>query len=290
MKRTLKAFGIMLLAGGTLLVGCGEKADKKGSKPQSGENVAAPGESIREIVFPEDKVVGKLKARPIGSDNPRDWQELGDARGSIKAPATHDIMLDLTNYNISDISFLTSLNPDDLQELVLEGCNIGDDNLSSMDVLRMKGLNLNNNPITDLGLDFISSFSTLEKLSLGKTQITDAGLESLGSLVQLKKLWLQETGITDAGMTKLQSLVSLEFLVLYDTAVSDAGLDGLKVLPNLKRLGLRGTKVTDAGLEQLITFPALEEVDVAGTAITQNAANQASARQPRLKFLFEINP
>lgn len=294
MKRTLKAFGIMLLAGSAFVVGCGEKAEKKAPKEKSGgaaETAEASSDApVREIAFPEDKVVGRLKARPAGSDNPQEWQELGDARGTVKAPPTHDIMLDLTGYNITDISFLTSLNPDDIQELVLEGCNIGDDSLSSVDVLRLKGLNLNGNPITDQGLDFIATFDSLEKLSLGKTQTTDAGLGTIGPLINLKKLWLQETAITNAGLAQLQSLQSLEFLVLYDTAITDAGLDALKVIPTLKRLGLRGTKVTDAGLEKLIEFPALEEVDVANTSITREAANQISARQPRIKFLFEIAP
>lgn len=283
--------GIILLGLAPVFSGCGgSEEDKSPKKPKPSAESEAPefdGPS-RDLAFPTDRVVGMLKSRPTGA--PTEWKGLGDARGNRKVPAGDEILLDLTGYNITDISFLSTMKPEDIQELILERCGLGNDALGALASLQLKGLNLNLNPVTDDGLKSISGMSTLEKISLGETSVTDAGLAHLSPLTKLQKIWLQNTAITDAGLAHLSNLPELSFLVLYDTAITDAGLDALKSLPKLKRLGLRGTKVTDAALAKLAEFPALEEVDLAATSVTQSTALELASSHPRLRFIFDSNP
>ena len=108
-----------------------------------------------------------------------------------------------------DLSPLKTLNPDDLDSLVL------DNELSNEDLSNIKGL------------------TGLKELSFGSTNITDAGLVYLQGLKNLKMLTLACTKITDAGLFYLQGLNNLKELNLRGTGISDDGIKKLQqALPN----------------------------------------------------------
>ncbi len=59
-------------------------------------------------------------------------------------------------------------------------------------------------PISDAGIERLTSFDRLEQLSLGGRSITDASLPFLARLRGLQSLSLQDTGVTCEGMNSLR--------------------------------------------------------------------------------------
>ena len=100
--------------------------------------------------------------------------------------------------------------------------------------LDVDSVNLQDCPVTDVGLVRLQPLTHLRWLSLTNTHVTDAGLEHLKGLRQLKRLELGSTGITDAGLEHLRVLSQLYELHLNGTQITDEGVAELqKALPNL---------------------------------------------------------
>jgi serine/threonine protein kinase len=116
--------------------------------------------------------------------------------------------------------------------------------------------------VTDAGLAYLQSLTSLESLVLWCEQLTDAGLAHLRSLTNLNALsvWGGER-VTDAGLAHLRPLTALRALVI-PVHLTDAGLVHLKSLTALHSLSLP-SQVTDNGLALLRGFPRLEELDLA---------------------------
>jgi hypothetical protein len=75
--------------------------------------------------------------------------------------------------------------------------------------VHLDSLCIEDNPITDAGLEHITSLSELCTLSLGATDVTDAGMKSLGGLTSLRFLDLDDTKITDVGLESFTGLILL---------------------------------------------------------------------------------
>ena len=110
--------------------------------------------------------------------------------------------------------------------------------------------------VTDTGLEYLSTLTTLVELELA--QITDARLAYLSNLVNLESLNLGNSAkITDSGLPNLVNLKKLKTLNLsYDSFVTVKGLEQLKGLSELRYLGVPET----LSLEYVTKFPLLEIV------------------------------
>ena len=79
-----------------------------------------------------------------------------------------------------------------------------DEKLANLRELRVHGLGIPGQCVTDAGAKHIARNTKLTKLSLGGSKITDAGLQELGKLDRLKSLEIIGTGVTDAGVAEFK--------------------------------------------------------------------------------------
>jgi hypothetical protein len=170
--------------------------------------------------------------------------------------------------------------------VTLEPSNVEDDDLKNLqDLAKLRLLSLHRaDKITDKGLAYIGSLTTLQVLDLYHTKITDAGMEHVERLQQLQRLSVHETALTDAGLSHLANLKELTALNLSGTRVSDRGLVHLAGLAKLGWLQLRNTAVTDEGLRHLRGLTALHELYLDSDKISEKAAADLKTSLPYCKI------
>jgi Leucine-rich repeat (LRR) protein len=258
----------------------------------------------RTVHFPKDQAVGRLMIRDIGSGQHYtlllSWELLGQAQGDVTIPAGKELRLEVYR-DVTDISFISKIKPNDLEALSLSRTNIVDKDfvhlkdltgLLALDISSMKQIdgsglahlaNLKslkelscfNTGIEDFALEHISKFHSIEELSLYWTQINGSGLIHIKNLTSLKNLSLSKTSITDESLAHLKDMTWMKELELYDTQIGDNGLAYLKGLTSLEKLILGSidresgiSPITDAGLAHLNTLTELKNLGLYQTRIT----------------------
>lgn len=227
------------------------------------------------LQFPPDRRVGTVYVRedPDRTTLGYSWQELGEARGEVIAPADKDVRLDVEDEASVDLSWLGRLDPDALHTLNLPKDPVTDEQLAHIGKLRgLHDLDLSDTPISDAGLAHLAGLTELEYLNLSNTNVTDAGLAHLRGLTNLRTLHLWGTKISDAGLAHLTGLRNLRELTLAETAVGDGCLAHLQALPKLETLDLSATRVTDAGVARLKALDHLKDLNILSTKVSPAAA------------------
>ena len=216
------------------------------------------------VLFPEDRVLGRLYTRPTESMTEASWRALGDARGSVTVPGGQELRLDIGQCHWLDFNWLASLEAAPLSDLRISNTGLADDDLAGISSLPdLKSLTIDSFRLTDRGLDHLSAMPGLESLTLrGASLLTDDGVACLEQMLSLRVLDLEDTSLGDPAIAHLSGLVSLTSLALPD-AVTDTGLASLAGLTNLRRLGL-GIGSTDAGLAYLSSLANLESLEFRG--------------------------
>lgn len=126
------------------------------------------------------------------------------------------------------------------------------ESVRSQDLPRPRGLVFADLPITDAGLEGLSTFPNLTSLHiLNCPDVTDVGLKYIEPLSNLRRLDLRGSAITDQGLAHISDLKELRELSLKRTAISDDGLSHLYELANLEWLSLSNTSVTDDAIKAL---------------------------------------
>lgn len=74
----------------------------------------------------------------------------------------------------------------------------------------------------------IQVVTSLRELDLNEDKVTDAGLEHLKGLVHLQSLDLSSNNVTDSGLAHLKGLAGLHELGLCDTQVTAEGVKSIK--------------------------------------------------------------
>ncbi|MGB0370186.1 MAG: c-type cytochrome domain-containing protein [Opitutales bacterium] len=105
-----------------------------------------------------------------------------------------------------------------------------DADLSKLQPLRANivELNLANSPISDAGVETLSSFLNLDQLRLNNTQITDASAGNIAELYQLTYINLASTEIGDTSLAQLETIRSLQKVYLWDTQVTASAAERLQ--------------------------------------------------------------
>lgn len=97
-----------------------------------------------------------------------------------------------------DLSVLSGIG-EQLVWLQLENCQLTDTDLSALHPLNnLYKLNLNRNPLTEKGLEFLTVNTKLEYLNLYGTKVTNSGVPVLAQLPALKKLYLWDSEVNPA--------------------------------------------------------------------------------------------
>ncbi len=112
---------------------------------------------------------------------------------------------------------------------------------------KLKRLEINDLPLTDVQIACLSECRQCKYLGLGGTQITDSALEVIGQFEKLENLYLSGTVITDEGLRHLQGLTNLRRLNLAETRITDDSIPCLEKLTSLEAIRISDTGVSPQG-------------------------------------------
>lgn len=277
--------------------------------------MTAMAEPTRTIEFPGRRLHGTIHLRDADPEAiyPRSghltgWHAHGPAKGKVKVPAEAEALLALPE-EAADLSFLDKLPPDALQGLFLGNTQVDDQALGP--VARLTGLvwlDVQNQPLTDDGVECFEGLTNLLWLGVHMTRITDAAFAAWGNLARLRSLDLwgcmaltdrafaglgcyRELRFLDAGWTQLSdlgllavgTLEKLERLDCLGTQVSDSGIGSLLALHQLREIGLVDCDVTPDGVAKLAILPGLETIRLPLRTVAES--NGALSRLPKLQTL-----
>jgi len=160
----------------------------------------------RIVRFPSEQSSGTLFIRNKDSLDFRDWQQLGTARGAREIFLDKSLRLDLKGGNGIDYSFLSDLQPNDLQALFLY--NVDDDILPNCTHLTgLQELYISDTRISDQGMSLLRPLKYLQRISIYHTNIGDKGLLNLALIPGLKWLTCSGTGISEEGLNTFRRLM-----------------------------------------------------------------------------------
>lgn len=243
-------------------------------------------QETRTLEFPAGRSMGLLYVGPEKSTSMRDvgvfrdFQEAGQAQGTVEVPADSLIRLDVGIDACKDLSRLAQLPPDAIDFLYfnIEAPVHGQiQHLSGLTGLRW--LFFRSCPLKDSDIQHLASLTNLEWIqcsTYGHTDagfgITDAAMPVFSNMKELKRLDLRANPVTDAGLVSLALCDSLESLSLAGAEVTGTGLDALLMLPNLKTLSFgvynSGAPIDDKGMKVIGQLPNLEDLNLSATRVT----------------------
>jgi len=208
----------------TVLVVCamGLATLTDGYRAESAEPTLPEG---RTMEFPNDRSMGLLLIENQDSPDNVVWESLGEAKGVVAVPDGKRLRFQVSQSGAKDLSSLSSLGPDDVQEISFDHVRLED---SQMEHLRgltgLRLVDLRESFLTDAGLGFLQSLTLLEDLNLHGNDITAEGLENIQGLSALRFLNLHKREIGDAGLARIAGLTSLEELDVEKTGLTDDGI------------------------------------------------------------------
>jgi hypothetical protein len=191
----------------------------------------------RTVYFPSGSSIGHVSAadnRNLGSKDECPSIDLGAARGRIVVPAGWDLELYLDAEGRADLSGLSGLKPNDLQNLVVHPRCV----------------------VMDSDLRYVRQLTGLLRLSLNcQFDISDAGIDYISHLSSLRYLDItMASGLTDEGLKKLRGMRQLEYLILLGTSLDSKSVGPLGMLRSLKYLNLENTFITEQEVTRLLVL------------------------------------
>jgi hypothetical protein len=210
-------------------------AEQEGGKPvPEALTDAGDGEAegvARELNFPADRSLGRLKVYDEGTYS---WTDLGEARGKMEVQAGPKITLVVGEAGISDLSPLSGLPPDAIDQIVLDGLTFEEGalaplaSLTGLRVLTMRGC-----IFPDSALAPVGSLAALEDLSLGLTPAGDEAMKLISGLPKLRILDISSTQVTDAAIEWIVKIKTLRNLDPQRSQISEEGIARiLEALPD----------------------------------------------------------
>lgn len=208
------------------------------------------------------------------------------AKGLVTIPAGLVATLTLSGAATDQgLEFLTKLQPDQLQGLILANLEIGDQHIKYLRNLKgLTKLDVSSTDITDSGLaQLITMFPAVQNTSLARTRITAKSLPAIASgWKSLNKLVLSGVKLGPNSLRFLKDLKQLQHLDLDMADLADVDLVTAGRFVDLEELDLSGNpRITDKGVANLTNLKHLTRLDLMDTSITGDCAKYI-AQMPRL--------
>jgi len=234
-KYSVTAIPIALILAG-IMSGCNQSTSKQVMIAPEERQEDPNTEAGRVVRFPANGSLGSLHVRDASTSwlSLEPWQPLGVAKDYVAVPTGKALLLDMTDRtDRHDFSSLASLQPQDLQALVIQRANVDIRVVSRMNDLRW--LLLAGTKVRDHELSALVTLSKLERLDLTATNVTDEGVMHLAKVDTLRDLTLGGDSITDESIPYLLKLHCLERLDLRGSGISEEGAKRLENgLPNCR--------------------------------------------------------
>ena len=95
-------------------------------------------------------------------------------------------------------------------------------------------LQLECSQITDKGMLNLPDLPNLRCIDLDSTSITNLSMDKVATFLSLEEIWIEDTSITDEGLIKLSPLNKLRYISAEYTDISDAAVQKLRTkIPGL---------------------------------------------------------
>ncbi len=321
-KAAIYLFMVPFLAGALFLDDVCQPAQarkirERGKKRRKAENNKEETKVVlRTIQFPDKYSVGKLfKIETSALGIYSRGAALGEAKGKVSVKAEDKVLLDVEYEGFKNLKFLQGLKADDLYGLSLandgRGFPVDDGELVLIKHLSgLRVLELEDNDITDDGVNNLSSFGNLEVLNLGHTMISSASLpviarltkltqleldgislgenaiKDLSKLTGLKALYMRSCNLKSTSTKHLAAMKSLAVLRLAGNKIGDEGVKNMPVLAELKELNLNETGVTDQSLEKIASYQSLAILTLRGNSFSFSSASSIKSLSRHKKLFY----
>lgn len=291
------------------------KKRKKADRKKEEEKVV-----LRTIQFPDKFSVGRLfKVETSALGIYSRGAALGEAKGKVSVKADEKVLLDVEYEGFKNLKFLQGLKSDDLYGLSLandgRGFPVDDGELVLIKHLSgLRVLELEDNDITDDGVNNLSSLSNLEVLNLGHTMISSLSLpviarlnkltqleldgislgenaiKDLSKLNGLKALYMRSCNLKATSTKYLGSMKGLAVLRLAGNKIGDEGVKNMPALAELKELNLNETGITDQSLEKIASYQSLSILTLRGNSFSAASGLKSLGRLKKLFYLDISGP
>ncbi|TXT22126.1 MAG: hypothetical protein FD138_3718 [Planctomycetota bacterium] len=165
---------------------------------------------------------------------------------------------------------------------------LGDQLIERLDGVPLKVLRFLEVPITNAGIERLSSFANLaelKELSLRGARIDDDCVKHFAKFPELDWVSLEGAPITDACFPHFRNLTLLN---LGGTRITDDGLRHLKDYPRLIVLHLPRTSISDAGLKHLTGLTRLQELIIDRTKVTIEGVRELRIALPKCNIATDL--
>jgi thiol-disulfide isomerase/thioredoxin/Leucine-rich repeat (LRR) protein len=229
---------------------------------------------MRTLYFPMDCSLGWLYIRDKGTEGWEGWDKLGEAQGVVQVAQNKEIRLNITDETFNNLSCLSNLWPNDLQEVSISSKNLKDADLEPLkELIGLRKLILVG-PLTNKGLADIKEIKSLKELHLSRTQVDDDGLVHLKTLRLLERIYLWgDSRINGVGFRHFKDSKSLRLISFYKTPINDVAMEYFSRIRPLEELHLQYTNVTDEGLGYLKGLPNLKSLVLPPGTTNKGLAN-----------------
>lgn len=179
-----------------------------------------------------------------------------------------------------DIENLAQLKPK-IYRLGIGQAKITDKGIQYLSTITsLKSLNIDNAPITDKSCSVLAKLNNLRTLSLEKTAISDTCISELVKMKNLTRLFVNDTAIDGSGFKYFKS--KIDEIYASRTHLNDSGLKFIGKMSQLNYLDISGTRITDKGLLYLAGIEGLQHLDLRDTAITSKGVIDLLAKTRNL--------
>ena len=165
---------------------------------------------------------------------------------------------------------------------------LGDQLIERLDGTRLRRLQFLEVPLTNAGVERLSSMpglSELSDLSIRGARVDDDCLKHFAKFPALDWVSLEGAPITDACFPHFRNLTLLN---LGGTRITDDGLRHLKDYPRLIVLHLPRTSISDAGLKHLTGLSRLQELIIDHTNVTIEGIRELRIALPKCNIATDL--
>ncbi|MBC7819067.1 MAG: protein kinase [Planctomycetaceae bacterium] len=165
---------------------------------------------------------------------------------------------------------------------------LGDQLIERLDGARLRRLQFLEVPITNAGVERLSSIASLSELSdllIRSARVDDDCLKHIAKFPDLDCASLEGAPITDACFPQFKNLTLLN---LGGTRITDDGLRHLKDYPRLIVLHLSQTSISDAGLKHLTGLTRLQELIIDRTKVTIEGVRELRIALPKCNVATDL--
>ena len=213
------------------------------------------------------------------------------AQGQVSIPANKYVVFVPNGYFFQKPQALNNLPPNAFDGIVFRFMSMtdadegnGDRGLQALSRFTgLRSIDCEAAEISDRGLSFLKSVSSLEFVNVSRTGVNGQFLKDMSRCKQLKVVDLHGCVTTAAGLKYLPAIEQLQRLSLSQTTIDSNSIKPLAQCKNLTILDLcRNKGINDMAIATIAAIKRLQVVNIAETSISPAGLHKLAAAKPKL--------